>query len=149
ENIRTALHSFKENYGIDPEQAPDAIKRIREKNREKENELDKKNARISTIRERQGVIELDYHTQKLLNEIRPDGQQIEKLLEKMNKSPESVRERLRQNEIDHRLNAITKESFQKIIEKLPENQAKLLTKFREQTEKNRAVTIERDPLTKN
>ncbi|MDR0797857.1 MAG: MobA/MobL family protein [Nitrososphaerota archaeon] len=141
ENLRVALHNFKENYGIDYEQAPAAIKRIREKNREKENERDKKNARISTIRERQGAIELDYHTQKLLNEIRPDRQQIEKLLEKMNKSPESVRDRLLRERIVCRLNTVSDENFQKVIEKLPEKQAKILIITREQA-KERKLLVE-------
>jgi hypothetical protein len=177
-NIRVAQHNFKKEYGFDLDQAPAEIKRIREKIRENKDALNKNTARILEIKERQAAIELEYRTRKLLNELRPDREQIEKSLEKMNnlnspaegvasgvrsqtfdsarphaaKSPESVRERLRQNEITRRLNTITKETFQKIIEKLPEPQAQTLIKLREEKEtellkqatKDRAISIERD-----
>jgi len=151
-NIRVAQHNFKKDYAIDPEQAPTEIKRTQEKIRENKDALNKNTVRILEIKEHQAAIELEYRTQKLLNELRPDKEQIEKSLEKLNKTPESVREKLRQNEITHRLNTITKETFQKIIENLPDPQAQPLTKLREEKEaellkqakKDRAITIERD-----
>ena len=142
-NIKTVQHYFKKTFAIDPDQAPGAIKRVREKIREKQNELDKKNAQISAVRERQAAIELEYHTQKLLNELRPDKEQIEKLLVKMHKSPESVRDRLRQDEIDHRLNTITEENFQKIITKLPEHQAEILKARAQAKERERLIELAR------
>ena len=152
-NIRVARHNFKKKYGIDPEQAIIKIQRVREKIRERENAIERNNVQISKIRERQAAIRIEYQTQKLLNESRPDRQQIEQLLEKMNKPPESVRERLRQNELDRRLNTITKEDFQKIIEKLPQKQAEIIIKERqraemkklqEQAQKEKTIIIERD-----
>ncbi|MCL2359608.1 hypothetical protein [Candidatus Bathycorpusculum sp.] len=48
----------------------------------------------------------------------------------MNKPPESTRYRLLQEKIDRRLNIIPDESFQKVIENLPENQAQTLIEQR-------------------
>jgi hypothetical protein len=86
--------------------------------------------RMQEIRENQAAIVIAYHTQKLFNELRPDRQQIELLLEEMNTPPLSVRDKLLYEQIDRRLNTITDEDFQRVIENLPENDAKLLIKER-------------------
>jgi len=86
-NIRVTQHHFKKKFGIDPDQAPDAIERTQAKIRAKEDALSRKIARISTIREHQAAIELKYQTQKLLAEIHPNRQQIEKTLEKLTTPP--------------------------------------------------------------
>jgi hypothetical protein len=151
-NIRLAQHHFKKNFGIDPDQAPIAINRTLEKVREKTDALNKKTAQISTIREQQAATELEYRTQKLLAQLHPNRQQIEQTLEKMNTAPESVRERLRQESVNHRLNAITTETFQKIIEKLPDHQAQILIERKHVEEiqqeqgkaRERIITIERE-----
>jgi hypothetical protein len=49
----------------------------------------------------------------------------------MHKPPETVRDRLLQERIDRRLNIIPDESFQKVIEKLPQKHAQILTNTRE------------------
>jgi hypothetical protein len=87
-------------------------------------------ARMREIKENQAAIVLAYHTQKLFNELRPDRQQIEQLLEEMNQPPLSVRDKLLYEQIDRQLNTITDEDFQRVIENLPENDAKLLIKER-------------------
>jgi hypothetical protein len=50
----------------------------------------------------------------------------------MNKTPENVRDRLLQERVDRRLNIIPEQNFQKVIEKLPPEHAKILTDMRDQ-----------------
>jgi hypothetical protein len=66
--------------------------------------------------------------------------------------PESVRDRLLYDQIDRWLNVIEDYGFQKVIEKLPPYQARILTNIREQAkerehqieqEKDHTYTIER------
>ena len=100
----------------------------------KKDELNAKQVKVQIISNKQAALELEYHTQKLLNGIRPDHEQIARLLEQMRKPPENIRDRLLQERIDRRLNIIPDESFQKIIEKLPENQAKILIEERKRAQ---------------
>ena len=142
---------FKNRFGINPDQAPDEIKRIQKIAREKETDLSTKNAAILEIMNTQDKILLDYHTQKLLAQTRPDSQQIDKLLQQMNKPPQTVRDRLLHERIDRRLNIIPDESFQKVIENLPNHQAQTLIEQRKRTqekdhEKSREQTKTRELL---
>jgi len=125
---------FKNRFYIDPPEASEEIKRIREKIRIKESGITTKNAAILDIMDTQDKILLDYHTHKLLAKSRPNGKQLDKLLEKLNKPPETVRDRLLYERIDRRLNSIPNESFQKVIKNLPENQAKTLIEQRTRAE---------------
>jgi predicted amino acid-binding ACT domain protein len=92
----------------------------------------------------QDKVLLGYHTQKLLADTRPDKEEITQLQEKMSNPPETVRERLLQERIDRRLNIIPDQDFQKVIEKLPREQAKILVDIREQAkERQRLKELER------
>jgi len=70
----------------------------------------------------------------------------------MNTPPQSVRDRILQERIDRRLNIIPDESFQKVLEKLPQEHAQILIEERKRTKaikqeqektKERTRTIER------
>jgi len=52
----------------------------------------------------------------------------------MKKPPENIRDRLLQERIDRRLNIIPDESFQKVLEKLPQEQAKILIEERKRAQ---------------
>ncbi|MDR0493539.1 MAG: MobA/MobL family protein [Nitrososphaerota archaeon] len=133
QEAQQARDFFKNEYHIDPSEAPDEIKRIQKTVREKEDGISVKNAAILGIMDTQDKVLLGYHTQKLLAETEYDKDQLNKLLKQMNKPPETVRERLQQEQIDRRLNIIPDEDFQKVIEKLPPEYAQPLIKTREQT----------------
>jgi len=133
-NLLTAQHHFKKEFGFAPDEAPLKIKHIQEQAREKENALNEKNARISAIKESQAAIILEYHAQKLLAEIRPNSEQIFQLLEHMKKPPQTLQERLQHEQANRRLNTITNENFQKVLETLPEPQAKILIEQRNRAE---------------
>jgi len=143
QEVRRTEIFFKNRFGVDPSQAPDEIKRIQKIAREKESDLNTKNAAILEIMNKQDKILLDYHTQKLLAQTRLDGQQIEKLLEKMNTPPETVRDLLLQEKIDRRLNIIPDESFQKVIEKLPQHQAQTLIEQRNRAQEKELKELEK------
>ena len=143
QETRRAEIFFKNRFYIDPSETPSEIKRIQKTVREKESDLTTKNTAILDIMNTQDKILLEYHTHKLLAESRPDGQQIEKLLEQMNKPPENIRDRLLHERIDRRLNIIPDESFQKVLEKLPQEYAQTLTEQR-----NRAQEKELEKLRK-
>jgi hypothetical protein len=134
QELRRSEIFFNNRFGIDPSRAPDEIKRIQKKVRAMEVDISTKNAAILDIMDAQDNILLEYHTQKLLAETRPDGQQIDNLLEKLNKSPQTLRDRLLHEQIDRRLNIIPDENFQKVIENLPENQAQILIEQRNRTQ---------------
>ncbi|MCL1976742.1 MAG: MobA/MobL family protein [Candidatus Bathyarchaeota archaeon] len=152
QDVRRAEIFFKNRFYVDPSQAPEEIKRIQEKVRKKESDLSAKNAAILDIMEKQDKILLGYHTQKLLAETQHDKNHLDKLLEQLNKPPENIRDRLLQERIDRRLNIIPDESFQKVIEKLPQEHAQTLINTRKRTKeaeqerektKDRTRTIER------
>jgi len=139
QETRRAEIFFKNRFGIDPNQTPDEIKRLQKIVREKQTDLNTKNAAILNIMDTQDKILLDYHTQKLIVQTRPNSQQIDKLLEHMNTPPESVRDRLLQERIDRRLNIIPDQDFQRVIEKLPQYQTQTLIEQRK-----RAETVKRE-----
>jgi len=134
QETRRAEIFFKNRFNVTPDQASDEIKRIQKIVREKEAALNTKNAAILRTMERQDKILLEYHTQKLLAETRPDKDQLNKLLEKMNKPPETIRERLLQERIDRRLNIIPDKDFQSIIENLPQHHAQTLVEQRKRAQ---------------
>ena len=129
--ITQAQEFFKNRFNVDPDQAPAEINRVQKLIRDKKDIVAIKAAQIQGITEKQTALELEYQTKKLLAQTRFDNQQIEKLLEKMTQTPETTRERLLHEKIECQLNTITDENFQKIIEKLPEHQAKILTNIRD------------------
>lgn len=139
QEIRRAEIFFKNRFGIDPAPTSDEIKRIHKTVREKESDLSTKNAAILNTMDKQDKILLDYHTQKLLAQIRPDKDQLNTLLQQMNTLPETIRNRLLYERIERRLNIIPDESFQKVIENLPDHQAKTLIEQR-----NRAEVVKRE-----
>jgi hypothetical protein len=145
EEIRHARTCFRLHYHVEPEQAPEEIKRIEEKikiyslnHTEKIPELSKK---IDDI-------EKEYHQQKLLAQIRSDNEQIEKLLEEWKKPPVSVRERLHYESANRRLNTITEENVEEIIKKVEQQQAQkvrdMMERHREERQRIREKERERE-----
>ncbi|MDR0460827.1 MAG: hypothetical protein LBH62_05270, partial [Nitrososphaerota archaeon] len=130
--LKRAEIFFVNRFGVNPDQAPEEIKRIAEKAREKQTDLIAKNAAILDTMTQQDKVLLGYHTQKLLAEAQHDKDQLNELLQQMSKSPENIRERQLQERVDRRLNIIPDESFQKVLEKLPPDHAQTLTITREQ-----------------
>ncbi|MDR2202867.1 MAG: hypothetical protein LBE76_00895 [Nitrososphaerota archaeon] len=110
---------FKNCFGTAPAQATEEIKRIQEKIRIMQDNLQIKNARILEIMDAQDKALLAYHTQKLLAEIRPDKHEITQIPENLHAPPQTVHERLLHERIDRRLNIIPDENFQNVLEKLP------------------------------
>ena len=141
EKSKAAQHYFKNTYHISPDEVPAEIRRVQEKVQIKEKDIAAKTARISTLSERQAEILFEYHTQNLLAEIRPDKEQIIQLLERLKKPSETVSERIEYEQAYRRLNTLTSETFQKVIENLPYTQAQTLTEQR-----NRVQAQERDRL---
>jgi len=131
QELKRAEIFFVNRFGINPDQAPKEIKRLQEKAREKQADLNTKNAAILDTMTQQDKVLLGYHTQKLLAEIDYDKNQLSQLMEKMNKPPDTIRDRLLQERIDRRLNIIPDQDFQKVIEKLPQEYAQTLIDKRE------------------
>jgi hypothetical protein len=136
---------FKNRFRIDPNQAYEELKRLQDEIRAKQKELNAKQIIVQAIREKQDSIELAYHTQKLLNETRPDHEQISHLLEQMRQPPKSIREQQIQERIERELNVIGDTSFQKVIDNLPPYEAHILTNIREQAkEREELLRFERE-----
>ena len=144
QELGRAQDFFKNRFHIDPSQAYEELKRLQEEIRAKQKELNAKQVMVQSIREKQDSIELEYHTQKLLNETRPDHEQISHLLEQMHQPPKSVREQQLQERIERQLNVIGDTSFQKVIDNLPPYEARILTNIRQQAkERERIKEMER------
>ncbi|MDR0471500.1 MAG: MobA/MobL family protein [Nitrososphaerota archaeon] len=137
QELGRAQDFFKNRFSIDPSQAYEELKRLQEEIRTRKEELKAKQIIIHDIRKKQETIELAYHTQKLLNETRPDHEQINSLIEQMRKPPESAREQQIQQRIEHQLNVIGDTSFQKVIDNLPPYEAQILTNIREQAKEHK------------
>jgi CRISPR/Cas system-associated exonuclease Cas4 (RecB family) len=145
QEIKRAREFFRNRFNIDPAQASAELKRLQEAIRIKRDDLHAKQVLVQAIRKKQDAVELEYHTQKLLNEIHPEHQQITRQVEKMNTPPESTHEKRLHEQISHRLNTLAEENFQKVIENLPPYQAHILTTIREQAKKReRLIEKERD-----
>ncbi|MCL1977750.1 MAG: MobA/MobL family protein [Candidatus Bathyarchaeota archaeon] len=144
QELGRAQDYFKNRFRIDPSQANEEIKRLQEEIRAKNDELTAKQTIVQAIRKKQESIELEYRTQKLLNETRPDHEQITQLLEQMRKPSQSPREQQIQESIERRLEVITDYGFEKAIEKLPPYQAHLLTTLREQAKEREKLLREED-----
>jgi hypothetical protein len=82
QELRRAEIFFKNRFYVEPSQAPEEMKRIKENVRAKEIDLSTKNAQILEIMKRQDFTELEYHTTKLLSEINTDKNHLNELLEK-------------------------------------------------------------------
>jgi uncharacterized protein YoxC len=149
QEARRAEIFFKNRFNVDPAQAPDEIKRIHKIVREKETDLNTKNAAILDIMNTQDKILLEYHTQKLLAQTRPDSQQIDKLLEQMNTPPETIRDRLLHERIDRRLNIIPDENFKRVIEKLPATQAQTLIDERNRAQEKKLEKLREQTKTRD
>jgi hypothetical protein len=76
---------FKNRFNVDPAQALEEFKRLQAEIRAKKDELKSKQIRVQIIKDKQATLELEYHTQKLLNEIHPDHERISQLLEQTRK----------------------------------------------------------------
>jgi len=131
--LEQAQAYFKNRFNVDPRQAYQEIKHLQEEIREKQEKLNNKQITVQSIRKKQETIELEYHTQKLLNETCPDHQQISGLLEQTHQPPQSTRDKILRDRIEHQLNTINDASFQKVIDKLPPYEVHILSNIREQT----------------
>jgi len=143
QEARRAEIFFKNRFNVDPDQTPTEIKRIQKIIREKQTDLTTKNAAILDIMNTQDKILLEYHTQKLLAQTHYDKDQLNTLLQQINTPPETIRDRLLQERIDRRLNIIPDESFQKVIERLPQNQAQTLIDERKRAQEKELKELEK------
>jgi len=139
QELASAQNFFKNRFNADPAHAAEELKRLQEEIRAKKDEINAKQIIVQDIRKKQEKLELEYQTQKLLNEIHPDHEQITHLLEQMRKPPTSVREQQLQERIERQLNVISDYYFEKAIEKLPTRQAQILTNIREQTKEQKEL----------
>ncbi|MDR0374052.1 MAG: MobA/MobL family protein [Nitrososphaerota archaeon] len=145
QELERAQDFFANRFHIDPTQSPAELNRLQQEIRTKQDDLNTKQILVQAIRKKQASSELAYHTQKLLNETRPDREQISQLLEQTRHPPASLRDRLLHEQIDRRLNTITDYSFEKVINNLPPYQAHILTSIREQAkEHQRQIERERE-----
>jgi hypothetical protein len=147
DKIRHARTCFKMCYHVEPEQAPEEIKRVEEKIKIYSlNHTEK----IPEMTKRLEDIEKEYHKQKLLSQLRPDNEQIEKLLERWQKPPETVRERLHYERINRRLNLIMEDNVEEIIKKVEQQQAQkirdMMERHREERARIREKELERERL---
>jgi len=81
---------------------------------DKKDELKAKQIIVQAIRKKQEDIELEYHTQKLLNEIHPDREQSSQLLEQTRRPPKNVRDRLLYEHINHNQTLSTPQTFKEL-----------------------------------
>jgi hypothetical protein len=145
QDLGRAQDFFENRFNVDPAQAREELKRLQAEIRAKKDELKAKQVRVQIIREKQGVIELKYHTQKLLNDTRPDNEQITHLIEQMRNPPQSARDRQLHERIEHQFNVISDYYFEKAIETLPQRQAQILTTIHEQAkEREELLKFERE-----
>ncbi|MDR0470364.1 MAG: MobA/MobL family protein [Nitrososphaerota archaeon] len=136
QELGKAQDYFRNRFNVDPSQAAEELQRLQEEIRTKKDELNTKQIKVQTIREKQTALELEYHTQKLLAETRPNHEQINSLLEQTHQPPKSVRDKILRERIEHQLNIISDASFQRVIEKLPTYQAHILSDIREQAKEH-------------
>jgi hypothetical protein len=145
QELDRAQDFFRNHFRIDSDQAVEELNRRQEKICAKKEELYAKQVRVQIIQDKQVVLELEYHMQKLLNELRSDQEQIAQLLEQMNQPPGSVCGRLLREQVERRLEVISDFHFERAVEKLPQRQADLLIDIRKQTkEQERLCKFERD-----
>jgi hypothetical protein len=145
QELARAQDFFKNRFNANPTQALEELKRLQAEIRAKKDELNSKQIRVQIIKDKQASLELEYHTQKLLNDTHPDHEQITQFLEQTHKPPEPIRERQIRERVERHLETITDHNFEKVIEKLPSHQAQILTNIREQAkEREELLKFERE-----
>jgi ATP-dependent exoDNAse (exonuclease V) alpha subunit len=128
QKLERAKKTLWDDYHIEPDEAQEELARIYDRIKTTERDIGLKTARIQALENTLTAIELEYQTEKLLAQTRPDKYEIEKILAEIKRPPEqSIRDKQRFVEIERKLDYIPEKNFQKIIEKLPENQAKFVT----------------------
>jgi hypothetical protein len=132
QELGRAQDFFKNRFNADPSQAAEVLKRLQAEIRTNKDELNVKQIIVQAIRKKQEKLEVEYHTQKLLNDTRPDHERISQLLEQMRNTPQSVREQQLQERVERQLNVISDYYFEKAIENLPAHQAQILVNIREE-----------------
>jgi hypothetical protein len=145
QELGRAKDFFKNRFNVDPAQTREELERLQAEIRAKKDELKAKQIRVQVIRKKQDSIELEYRTQKLLNDTRLDHEQITRLMEQMRQPPQSVRERLLRERVERQLDVISDYYFERAIENLPQHQAQILTNIREQAkEREELLKFERE-----
>jgi hypothetical protein len=149
DELRIARAHFKVSYGIEPEQAPEEIKRIEEKIKTYTNNL-KQAEQIPELSKELAAIEKEYHKQKIFIQTHPDRDLIEKRLSQPKKPPETVRDRLQYERINRRLNTIAEHNIEDIIRDCERQEAQmvrdLMSRYREEQQKNREKERERERI---
>ncbi|MDR0470236.1 MAG: MobA/MobL family protein [Nitrososphaerota archaeon] len=149
DKLLDARAHFKVRYGIEPEQAPQEIKRIEEKIKTYTDKL-KKAAQIPELSKKLKDIEKEYHKQKILIQTHPDKELIEKLLSRPKPPPETVRERLQYERINQRLNTITEHNIEDIIRDCERQNTQmvrdLMSRYREEQQRIREKERERERI---
>ncbi|MDR0470360.1 MAG: hypothetical protein LBH79_01375 [Nitrososphaerota archaeon] len=123
-DIRIAEDYFRGKYHVSPEEAPFEIKRIEKRKNVLQLKLDENRSQVVNHLEEHDALRLEYHTQKLLDDTRPDREQIDKILAELRDTPLFVRDKLQYMQIDRSLDVITEDTFNKVIEKLYTEQSK-------------------------
>jgi len=133
--IEVAKRDFKESFGIEVEEAPAEIERIREEIREKEHDYNIRSAKMAENEELIETMALEYKTELLLLELNPDKEEIYRLLEEKKELIRNSYDKQLFDQTYRRLTTITDEDFKKIIAKLPVEQAQPLIKARKTKKK--------------
>ena len=122
--IRIAEDYFRGKYHVSPDEASFEIKRIGKEKNILQLKLDENRSQVANFLEEQDALRLEYHTQKLLDDSRPDRERIDKLLEQLGDEPLFVRDRLYRMQIDRSLDVVTEDAFNRVIESLFKEQRK-------------------------
>jgi hypothetical protein len=131
-----AQRDFKERFGIEPEEAPAEIERIREEIQENEHANNILSAKIAEDEELIEAMIFEYKTQMLLIDLRPDKEEIYRLLEEGREVTRNAYDKQLFDQTYRRLSTITDEDFKKIIETLSMEQAQALIEIRKTKEKH-------------
>jgi len=145
-DLESTRKHFIRKFKIEPEQAPAEIERIQKIIRKKELEIAEKEARMRKIETRQDALQTEYHTLKLRRDAYRNKEQdkahAQELADIIERQIQSAREKQIQEQIIHRLNTISKEDFQKALEKLSYEEAQALLEIQE-TAKEQGLIKER------
>jgi hypothetical protein len=143
--LERAQGFFRGRFGVDASQAVQERARLQAEIVAKRALMEAKGIRMDEIRKMQDEILLDYHTEKLRVQARPDKEQIEKLAEQTRTLPKSTRDKLLLRGVECRLNTITDKDFKRVVGTLQPYEAKILTDIRQKAKvQELAKALERE-----
>jgi len=131
--LRVARHYFEKHFRVKPENAHAERERLQEVITQRERALQATEEKIAELTQKLEIIDLERQKFRILLDIHPKKQQIEKILERPTSRTAPTHERKLNFNVERDLHLLSERDFQKILDRLPQEQVEAVLNMREQS----------------